>query len=96
MISARLMAYVHPAAYQSGAPPPRVRLRDWRVNPLLQLRLKPRVHLPPKPEPSPSLRLPETQTNVYTLNVIAIICGLGVAVFVYLATSGLDMSVGFF
>ena len=76
--------------------PPRVRLRGWRVNPLLQLRLKPRVRLPPKRESSPSLRLPETQTNVYTLNVIAIICGLGVAVFVCLATSGLDMSVGFF
>ena len=40
--------------------------------------------------------VPETQTNVYTLNVIAIICGLGVVVFVCLATSGLDMSVGFF
>jgi hypothetical protein len=39
--------------------------------------------------------VPET-TNVYTLNVIAIICGLGVVVFVCLATSGLDMSVGFF
>jgi hypothetical protein len=35
----------------------------------------------------------ETRTN---LNVIAIICGLGVVVFVCLATSGLDMSVGFF
>jgi hypothetical protein len=38
----------------------------------------------------------ETQTNVYALNVIAIICGLGVVVFACLATSGLDMSVGFF
>lgn len=37
----------------------------------------------------------ETQTNVY-LNVIAIICGLGVVVFACLATAGLDMSVGFF
>ena len=38
----------------------------------------------------------ETRTNVYVLNVIAIICGLGVVMFVCLATSGLDMSVGFF
>jgi hypothetical protein len=42
-----------------------------------------------------TLAVPET-TKVYTLNVIAIICGLGVVVFVCLATSGLDMSVGFF
>ena len=38
----------------------------------------------------------ETRTNVYVVNVIAIICGLGVVVFACLATSGLDMSVGFF
>jgi hypothetical protein len=38
----------------------------------------------------------EGQAKVYALNVIAIICGLGVVVFVCLATSGLDMSVGFF
>jgi hypothetical protein len=38
----------------------------------------------------------ETRTNVYASNVVAIICGLGVVVFVCLATSGLDMSVGFF
>ena len=38
---------------------------------------------------------PETQIN-YALNLIAMICGLGVVVFVCLATSGLDMSVGFF
>ena len=38
----------------------------------------------------------ETRTKVYALNVIAIICGLGVVVFVCLATSGLDTSVGFF
>jgi ribose/xylose/arabinose/galactoside ABC-type transport system permease subunit len=38
----------------------------------------------------------ETKTNVNALNVIAIICGLGVVVFVCLATSGLDLSVGFF
>ena len=39
--------------------------------------------------------LPETQIN-FDVNVIAMICGLGVVVFVCLATSGLDMSVGFF
>jgi tRNA threonylcarbamoyladenosine modification (KEOPS) complex Cgi121 subunit len=38
---------------------------------------------------------PETQIS-YALNLIAMICGLGVVVFVCLATSGLDMSVGFF
>jgi hypothetical protein len=38
----------------------------------------------------------ERQANTYALNVIAIICGLGVVVFVCLATSGMDMSVGFF
>jgi hypothetical protein len=40
--------------------------------------------------------VPERQATVYALNVIAIICGLGVVVVVCLATSGLDMSVGFF
>ena len=40
--------------------------------------------------------VPERQANVYALNVIAIVCGLSVVVFVSLATSGLDMSVGFF
>jgi hypothetical protein len=38
----------------------------------------------------------EAGTNVYASNLIAMICGLGVVVFVCLATSGLDMSVGFF
>jgi hypothetical protein len=37
----------------------------------------------------------ETQIS-YAVNVIAMICGLGIVVFVCLATSGLDMSVGFF
>ena len=37
----------------------------------------------------------KTQTK-YILNTIAVICGLGVLVFVCLATGGLDMSVGFF
>jgi hypothetical protein len=39
--------------------------------------------------------VPETPTN-YILNMIAVICGLGVVVAVCMATSGLDMSVGFF
>jgi hypothetical protein len=39
--------------------------------------------------------LPATQIN-YAVNVIAMICGLGIVVCVCLATSGLDMSVGFF
>jgi hypothetical protein len=37
----------------------------------------------------------QAQTN-YIMNAIAVICGLGVLVFVCLATDGLDMSVGFF
>jgi hypothetical protein len=40
--------------------------------------------------------VPETRPNVGILNVIAIVCGIGVVVLVCLATSGLDMSVGFF
>jgi hypothetical protein len=40
--------------------------------------------------------VPERPAKDYALNVIAIICGLGVVVFVCLATSGLDMSAGFF
>jgi hypothetical protein len=39
--------------------------------------------------------VPETQTNI-ALNLIAMICGLGVVVLVCMATSGLDMSAGFF
>jgi hypothetical protein len=37
----------------------------------------------------------ETQAN-YILNVIAVSFGLGVVVLVCMATSGLDMSLGFF
>ena len=32
----------------------------------------------------------------YVLNVIAMICGLGIVATICMATSGLDMSVGFF
>lgn len=39
--------------------------------------------------------VPETQTN-FALNLIAMICGLGVVALVCMATSGLDMSAGFF
>jgi hypothetical protein len=39
--------------------------------------------------------VPETPTN-FILNMIAVICGLGVVIAVCVATSGLDMSVGFF
>jgi hypothetical protein len=38
----------------------------------------------------------ETQTSINVLNVIGVICGLGVVVLLCLATSGLDLSVGFF
>jgi hypothetical protein len=39
--------------------------------------------------------VPEAQAS-YIWNAIAVICGLGVLVFVCMATDGLDMSVGFF
>jgi hypothetical protein len=39
--------------------------------------------------------VPETQIN-YAVNVIAMMCGLGIVVAVCMATYGLDMSVGFF
>jgi hypothetical protein len=34
--------------------------------------------------------------NNLIVNAVAVICGLGLVVFACLATSGLDMSVGFF
>lgn len=42
-----------------------------------------------------TLAVSEVQAS-YIQNAIAVICGLGVLVFVCLATNGLDMSVGFF
>lgn len=39
--------------------------------------------------------VPVAQTN-YAANAVAMICGLGIVVWVCMATSGLDMSVGFF
>ncbi|HLX15003.1 MAG TPA: hypothetical protein VKS24_07340 [Bradyrhizobium sp.] len=40
---------------------------------------------------------PETETEAnLAMNVVAIICGLVIVVFACMATSGLDMSVGFF
>jgi hypothetical protein len=39
--------------------------------------------------------VPETPTN-YIMNVLAVICGLGLVVAVCVATNGLDMSAGFF
>ena len=39
--------------------------------------------------------VPVTQTN-YAVNAAAMICGLGILVLACMATSGLDMSVGFF
>jgi hypothetical protein len=41
------------------------------------------------------LAVPKTLTN-YAVSMIAMICGLGIAVWICMATSGLDMSVGFF
>jgi len=39
--------------------------------------------------------VPETPTG-YAVSAIAMICGLGIVVWICMATSGLDMSVGFF
>jgi len=39
--------------------------------------------------------VPEAEANL-AMNVVAMICGLGIVVLVCMATSGLDMSVGFF
>jgi hypothetical protein len=46
----------------------------------------------------PELSAPAASETLisYAANLIAMICGLGIVVFVCLATSGLDMSVGFF
>jgi hypothetical protein len=38
----------------------------------------------------------ETLTSVSARDVLAVICGLGLVVLICMATSGLDMSVGFF
>jgi hypothetical protein len=43
----------------------------------------------------PARAAPETQAN-FALDLIAIVCGLGIVMFVCMATYGLDMSVGFF
>jgi hypothetical protein len=44
--------------------------------------------------------VPEAETNLAATNLIvnlmAVICGLGLVAFVCMATSGLDMSAGFF
>ena len=37
----------------------------------------------------------EAESN-FVLNLLAVICGLGLVAFVCMATSGLDMSAGFF
>ena len=42
---------------------------------------------------TPAVR--EAETNLI-VNLIAVICGLGLVAFVCMATSGLDMSAGFF
>jgi hypothetical protein len=39
--------------------------------------------------------VPEAGTNLI-VNLMAVICGLGLVAFVCMATSGLDMSAGFF
>jgi hypothetical protein len=44
----------------------------------------------------PEVFTPAVPETNYAMNVIAMICGLGIVVCVCLATSGLDMSVGFF
>ena len=43
----------------------------------------------------PAQAIPETQAN-FALDLVAVVCGLVVVVFLCMATYGLDMSVGFF
>jgi hypothetical protein len=43
----------------------------------------------------PAQVIPATANNLI-VNAIAVVCGLGLVVFACMATSGLDMSVGFF
>ena len=43
----------------------------------------------------PAQAVAETQAN-FALDLIAIVCGLGVVAFLCVATYGLDLSVGFF
>lgn len=44
---------------------------------------------------APARAVPEAQAN-FAMNVVAMLCGMGIVLFVCLATSGLDMSPGFF
>jgi len=44
---------------------------------------------------APTRAVPAAEAN-FVMNLIAMICGLAVVVFICMATSGLDMSVGFF
>jgi hypothetical protein len=43
-----------------------------------------------------SRAFPKTQVAVEAVKSIAMFCGVGLVVFLLLATNGLDMSVGFF
>jgi hypothetical protein len=44
---------------------------------------------------SPAPAVPRAEVN-FIVNIAAIVCGLGLVVFICLATSGLDLSPGFF
>jgi hypothetical protein len=44
---------------------------------------------------APARAVPQARVNLI-MNVAAIVCGLGLVVLICLATSGLDMSAGFF
>jgi hypothetical protein len=46
--------------------------------------------------PEVSTRAVPEADNSFVLNLMAVICGLGLVVFLCMATAGLDMSVGFF
>ena len=65
---------------------------NLHANPSVGLTLESNMHAIPEVS---TRAVPETQAN-FTLNLIAMICGLGVVVLVCLATSGVDMSIGFF
>jgi hypothetical protein len=45
---------------------------------------------------APAPAVAQTDANNFIVNLVAIVCGLGLVAFICLATSGLDLSPGFF
>jgi hypothetical protein len=51
------------------------------------------MHISPD---APAPAVAQTEANSFIVNLTAILCGLGLVAFICLATSGLDLSPGFF